>query len=123
MVVTVQAVGNSTESSQRLKACDDSRFDHVARPHELLGRGPVLPKRIQLRVDHFLEVLQFHAGFGRHLHFEHGTKNQRLLIHGHVLRNLFFIHKFLVQSAGLSAAENRCDKICLGVARLENRRS
>ena len=122
MVVTVQAVGNASEPSQRLEAGDDSRFEHVSRPRQLRRGRSIFAKCIQLRVDGLFKIFRFHAGFGRRLHFKHRTKNQRLLIHSYVLGDLVFIHKFFVQPAGPSTSQNRCREIRFGVARFENRR-
>ena len=122
MVVTVQAVGDASGPSQRLETRDDSRFEHVSRPRQLRRGWSLFAERLQLRVDRFLKIFRFHAGFCRRLHFKHRTKNQRLLIHAHVLGDLLFIHKFLVQPAGSSTAQNRCREFRFGVARFENRR-
>ncbi len=123
MVVTVQEVGDASKSAQRFESRDNSRFDHVARSRELCGGRSLLAEGIKFRVDGLLEVFGFHPGFGRHLHFKYGTKYQRLLIHRHVLRDLLFVHKLLVQPAGLSPAKNRRRKIRFRISRFENRRS
>ena len=122
MVIAVQPVRDTSESAQRLETGDDSRFDHVSRPRELCSCRSVFTERVQLRIDRFLEIFGFHTGFCCRLHLKHRTKNQRLLIHCHVLRDLLFIHKFFVQPAGFSSAKNGGRKIRFGVARLEDRR-
>ena len=96
MVVAVQAVGDSSESAKRLETRNDSRLDHISRSRDFCRRRPLLAERIHLRVDRFLEILWFHSGLCRRLHFKYGTKNQRLLIHRYVLRNLFFVNEFFV---------------------------
>ena len=54
MVVTVQAVRDASESSQRLQSRNDSRFDHVSRPRDFRRGRAVFAKRVHLRVDGLL---------------------------------------------------------------------
>ena len=122
VVVAVEPIGDAAEAAEPLETADDVGLDRVARALDLTRLGRLRPERRQLLVDRLLELLDRVSRPRRGLNLEDRTEHQRVLLRRDVLRDLLLVDQLLVQTARAAAAEDRRGDVCVGVARLEDRR-
>ena len=106
LVVGVEGIGNSAETTQALEALDFLRESEISRLIEFRPGGSVATKHFNLLVDSFFQVFRFHAWTGSNIAGRNGAELQRLIAAFNGLSNLFFIDKLAVKAARFASSED-----------------
>ena len=106
VVVLVQAIGDSAESAESLQPANDLGFNCVPRTLEFLLIGALAAEPLKLLVNDPLDFRCRVTRPCRDVQFEDRPQEKRLQLDGDVLGDLLFVHKSLVEPAGLAAGQN-----------------
>ena len=112
MIVHIQAVGKTADVFQR---ADDRGLYRIARSLEFGRLRAIGPEPLELFPNGVFQLLRLDARLPGRLDHKDGTQCQRKMLRMHVLRDSFFVHQALVQTAGFASSENSGDQVAFGV--------